>query len=57
VRRNTEPNIPKYIASEAAFAATKARQREKRIGSIGVAVCDSQAMNPISAAIPRPAAR
>ncbi len=34
--RNTDPNIPKDIASDAVFAAAKARLRKKRIGSIGV---------------------
>lgn len=56
VSRNTDPNIPKDIASEAVFAAAKARLRKKRIGSIGVGLRSSQAMNPISAVIPKPAA-
>jgi hypothetical protein len=48
----TEPNMPKYIASEAALAAAKARLRKNRIGSIGAGARSSQAMKAASAAIP-----
>ena len=49
VSRKIEPNIPKYMRSDAAFAAANARLRKKRIGSIGCGVRSSQ---PTKAASP-----
>ena len=42
--QDTDPNVPRNIASETAFAAAKARLGKKRIGSIGVAVRSPQAV-------------
>ena len=43
VRRKIDPNMPKNMRSDAAFAAANARFRKKRIGSIGSRVRRSQA--------------
>ena len=44
--------MPKYIASDTAFVAEKARLRKKRIGSIGCGLRCSQITNPASRARP-----
>ena len=41
--RKIEPKTPKYIANETPLEAAKARERKKRIGSIGAGVRSSQA--------------
>src|SRR3954454_10354512 len=52
VSRKIEPNIPKYIASEAAFDAANARRRKNRIGSMGAGARSSQATNPATSSSP-----
>ena len=43
--RKIEPNMPKYMKSDAPLAAANARLRKNRIGSIGSAARSSQATN------------
>ncbi len=50
--RKIDPNIPKYMKSDAPFAAEKARSRKKRIGSIGSAVRSSHATNAARSSAP-----
>src|SRR5215208_1443378 len=50
--RKIEPNIPKYMNSEAPFAAEKPRSRKSRSGTIGCAARRSQATNPASSTLP-----
>ena len=56
VSRKIEPNMPKYISSDAAFDAAKARLRKKRIGSIGADVRSSQATKLATSTAPAPSA-
>ena len=48
--------MPKYISSDAAFDAAKARLRKKRIGSIGADVRSSQATKLATSTAPAPSA-
>ena len=52
--RKIAPNAPKNIAKESPFAVLKARERKKRIGSIGTGVLSSQRTNPARNASPAP---
>jgi hypothetical protein len=47
-----EPNIPKNMKREAAFAAANARSRKKRIGSIGARARSSQRTNAVVSRVP-----
>ena len=50
--RKIEPKTPKYIANETPLEAAKARERKKRIGSIGAGVRSSQTTNAASRIAP-----
>ena len=50
--RKIEPKTPKYIANETPLEALNARERKKRIGSIGAGARSSQATKAPSAIAP-----
>ena len=50
--RKIEPKTPKYIANETPLEALKARERKKRIGSIGAGERSSQATKAARSAAP-----
>ena len=52
VTRNSEPNSAAYISSAITFAATKARRRKNRIGSIGAGARSSHTTNDTDASAP-----
>src|SRR5271166_6158392 len=51
-RKKIEPNMPKYMLSEATFVTAKERLLKKDIGSMGSRARSSHATNPPSSAAP-----
>ena len=51
--RNSEPNSAAYISRAITFAATKARRRKNRIGSIGAGARSSHTTNDTDASAPQ----